>query len=446
MSIKLYKTGAWLVVEDTVQGTRNEYLSTGAQITNSLTTRLLYDIYDGDKKVNSNVALADMINGVDAAYTEGTLDTFRLESLGTVNAPNATAGGTTFDNAASGLAATNVQDAIDEVAGGASTITTGITAFATGGQASAVALTTELNNITTCATAGDSVKLPTAVAGAKVTVKNNGAAAADVFPFTGDSIDALAVNLAVRLAVGSTITFFAKDTTVWESSIVGAGTVGNPSLPIGATDTGLYEVSGTQTGFAQDGALVAIFDGDGITADSVRNRIQLGTTPVGTVSVEEYGTSWDMTTVLTLTDFVIGAIPAVAAAAAVGNIVYAFPAGQHFELVSSLSSIVLTIPGTTVSTDTGIGSVKGTGAVAVLSGTSTFEDRLTGQTISAEAGGGAAVSALTAATAGIGTGISLNVAASIKNVFLNSAGTWNIDNEGDLTATGTIVLKWSRMD
>jgi len=166
---------------------------------------------------------------------------------------------------------------------------------------------------------------------------------------------------------------------------------------------------------------------------------------VGTVSIVEYGNGKDVTTVLTLTNFIVGALAGAAASLGVGNIVYAFPAGQHFELVNSFSSIVLTAAGTAVATDTGLGSVIASGAVAVLSGTATFEDRLTGQTINTASGGGAAVSALTAATAGIGTGISLNTASSVKNVFLNSAGAWNANNTGNLTATGTIVFKWTIM-
>lgn len=96
--------------------------------------------------------------------------------------------------------------------------TTGITAFATGGQASAVALTTEFNEVTTCATAGDSVKLLTAVAGLVQIVKNNGAAACDVFPNTSDSINAAAVNLAYSVPPGVTVSFHAIDATVWETS------------------------------------------------------------------------------------------------------------------------------------------------------------------------------------------------------------------------------------
>lgn len=172
----------------------------------------------------------------------------------------------------------------------------------------------------------------------------------------------------------------------------------------------------------------------------------LGSTPVATVTIDEYTTGKDIVTVLTLTNFVVGALAGAAAALGVGNIVYAFPAGQHFELVYGFSSISLTAAGTAVSgAKLGLGSVIASGAVAVLSGTATFQDRLTGTTVPTAPAGGAATSALFAATAGIGTGIALNVAASVKNVFLNAAATWNADNVGNLTASGTIVLKWTQM-
>lgn len=97
-------------------------------------------------------------------------------------------------------------------------LTTSITAFATGGQASATALTKNFNNVTVCATAGDSVKLPSAETGLEITIKNSGAAALDIFPASGDSIDALAVNLAIRIAPSSVAKFFAISATVWESN------------------------------------------------------------------------------------------------------------------------------------------------------------------------------------------------------------------------------------
>lgn len=483
-----------------------------------------------------------------------------------------------------------IVDAINNASTTLEQTTTGITAFATGGQASATQLSTYYNNITVCATAGDSVKLPTAAVSTVCIVKNNGNASLNVFPNTDDCINALAANLAVAVPINAEVKFVAKDATTWESNSetlvlsspstqkgqlviraansagetvtlitnrsqaaarvytipdaggdadfvmstggdadktvtlhenlviaegsditltaedaassitldeqtfevegegtatrltkivnaadaaatltlsgtscainqdvqttasptfvrthVGVGAVGTPSVTIGSTDTGFYQVSGAQTGFSQDGALVAIFDSEGIKPDSVQGRAAFGTTPVGTVTFKEYGDGRDMTTVLTLTNFIVGALAGAAADLGVGHIVYAFPAGQHIELAYSLSSLVLTAAGTAVATDTGLGSVIASGVIAVLSGTSTFEDRLTGQTINTAAGGGAAVSALKAATAGIGAGIALNVAANVKNVFLNSAGTWNADNTGNLTASGTITLKWTIM-
>lgn len=170
----------------------------------------------------------------------------------------------------------------------------------------------------------------------------------------------------------------------------------------------------------------------------------LVTTPVSTVSIREYGDGRDMTTVLTLTDFVVGALAGAGAALRVGNIVAAYPAGAHLELVY-YQSLSMKAAGTAVNTDTGLGSVIASGAGATLDGTATFEDRLTGQTLATAAAGGTAAAALTGATAGLGTDIALNVAASVKNVFLNSAGTWNANNTGNLTATGTIVLKWTKM-
>lgn len=117
---------------------------------------------------------------------------------------------------------------------------TGISAFATGGQASATALTEELNNVMTVATAGDSVKLPAAVAGKHIWVKNSGAAALDIFPATSDSIDALGVNLAIRIQPGSSIDFYAKDAIVWESSLDNSLTLNSPT-----TVTGQLELKAT---------------------------------------------------------------------------------------------------------------------------------------------------------------------------------------------------------
>jgi hypothetical protein len=95
--------------------------------------------------------------------------------------------------------------------------TNAITAFAGGGQGSATALTSTINSITTCATAKDSVKLPTATAGSIIQVSNLGAAAADVFPASGNLIDALAADVSISLPVGGSIIFTCAVTGSWKS-------------------------------------------------------------------------------------------------------------------------------------------------------------------------------------------------------------------------------------
>jgi hypothetical protein len=170
----------------------------------------------------------------------------------------------------------------------------------------------------------------------------------------------------------------------------------------------------------------------------------LVTTPVSTVKVKEYGNGRDFVTVLTLTNFVVGTIPSANAALGVGNIVCAFPAGQHLEHASFLS-LAETLPGAGVTGVIGLGSVIASGAISVLSGTGTFQDRLAGVAVTSSATGGTAAVGLAGATAGFGTGIALNASGSVKNVFVNAAGTWATVNAGTLTVSGTITLKWTKM-
>ncbi len=186
------------------------------------------------------------------------------------------------------------------------------------------------------------------------------------------------------------------------------------------------------------------FGGLTLASGGITATTPLMTTPVATVSIVEYSTGRDMVSVMTLTNFIVGALAGAAAALGVGNIVCALPAGAALELVY-YSSLSLKCAGTATACDTGLGSVIASGAVSVLDGTATFEDRMTGVAISTSSTGGTAVASLLGATAGIGTGISLNDASSIKNMFLNAAGTWHTNNTGNLTATGTVVVKWTKM-
>lgn len=85
-----------------------------------------------------------------------------------------------------------------------------VTAHAGGGQASATALAGDKNLVSVCATAGDSVALPLAVAGLTLTVANQGAASCNVFAANGstDTVNGVAGSTATAIAAGSKSTTF----------------------------------------------------------------------------------------------------------------------------------------------------------------------------------------------------------------------------------------------
>jgi len=108
---------------------------------------------------------------------------------------------------------------VAELGGGLETVT-GLTALASGGQSGATQLLAGYSNITTVATAGDSVLLPQAEKGRQSIIKNSGAASMAVFPSTSDSINALAVNLSINIPSGGEATFTAISDVVWETNEV----------------------------------------------------------------------------------------------------------------------------------------------------------------------------------------------------------------------------------
>src|SRR5258708_2182688 len=83
-----------------------------------------------------------------------------------------------------------------------------ITATAGGGQGAAFQITAQLARVSTVASIADSVKLPPALAGLTIAILNSGANSLNIFPATGDAINALAVNAAFALANGGVTTEF----------------------------------------------------------------------------------------------------------------------------------------------------------------------------------------------------------------------------------------------
>jgi len=164
--------------------------------------------------------------------------------------------------------------------------------------------------------------------------------------------------------------------------------------------------------------------------NSVEN---LGTVATGVTAVE-YGTDREHITVLTINS----TMPAIAggAALAVGKLLYTLPTGVQ-EIEACDISVALTAVDGNIDADTpdvGIGMVIASGAVAVLSGTATFENILTGQTATNCTG--------TAIAAAVNTDLAVASSAA-KTIYLNIADTWAASGEAALPVTGTVTIKWS---
>ena len=108
---------------------------------------------------------------------------------------------------------------------------TGLTAHAGGGQASGLALTKAISVFTTVATAADSATLPSTQAGTRIgnnvsigllaavmKVVNRAAAnSMNVFPASGEKINALATDAAFAVAAGKTAIFICDTIGQWST-------------------------------------------------------------------------------------------------------------------------------------------------------------------------------------------------------------------------------------
>jgi len=91
-----------------------------------------------------------------------------------------------------------------------------LTAHAGGGQGSALPLTAMMNRVTTVGTAADSVVLPASAAGMCITVTNAAASnSMNIFPASGDAINALGANAAFACAAGKTVEFVCMTAGQW---------------------------------------------------------------------------------------------------------------------------------------------------------------------------------------------------------------------------------------
>ena len=300
---------------------------------------------------------------------------------------------------------------VPDLAAGSGTGTTGITAYAGGGQGSATALTAAYNNVTVVATDNDSVKLPTPSLGKRCVVKNSDSAQIlAVYPASGHTINGASANDPVYLPPGALVTFWGSTTSAWQAD-----------LPV--RTVGDQTVGGVKT-----------------FSSAPRTSVNVGAANTGTTAVE-YGDGMTHKTVLTVNT----TLPAIAGGAnlGVGKLLYTFPAGAII-VDGAYMSLAITQSQGNITADTpdgGLGTVIASGVVATLDGTGTFEDILTGQTFN-DCNGTAEVK--TAIPTG---GVPLVIeAGAAHTVYFNVADGWAASGDAAATLTGTVVLSWRFMN
>ena len=123
-----------------------------------------------------------------------------------------------------------------------------ITAHAGGGQTLAFQLTSEVNRITTVATAGDSCILPASAPGLSIMVINHGANPVQLYGLGSDQIDDVAAATGVSQMQGSVAFYICATAGQWYSEGIGTGYAGS-------FQTFSYVDGLTSTGANQAGAL-----------------------------------------------------------------------------------------------------------------------------------------------------------------------------------------------
>ena len=222
---------------------------------------------------------ADLVDAIPFNFGDGTSYNYAIKDSGATGIPFGTndwvldtdAGTLTFYNGVP----SNMPPTVSfyKYVGKKQTITVeaGITAYAGGGQGSATALVEDWNIVATTATAADSVLLPDAVVGREVVVYNDGAAAAAVFPDTGDTIDGGAANASVSLDAGGQSTYRCVVAGAWRS-------VSGGSEPAADIPTQSYEIAnlGIAASVGASALTIALKQADGSSDATTGNPVKVG--------------------------------------------------------------------------------------------------------------------------------------------------------------------------
>jgi hypothetical protein len=174
---------------------------------------------------------------------------------------------------------------------------------------------------------------------------------------------------------------------------------------------------------------------------NLRNPTNIGSANSGVIA-QEYGDAYNHTTVLSINKSAAFAL-ADNAAKAVGYLIYTLPAGA---IIVNNAHMALTVTNTehtaNATGEIGLGTVIGSGAVATLNLTATFENILTGLPSYAMGTVGTSTD-ISNSTTGIG-GLIIPTA-SAHTVHVNLASTWantaGLALNADLT--GFVILNWT---
>lgn len=167
-----------------------------------------------------------------------------------------------------------------------------------------------------------------------------------------------------------------------------------------------------------------------------QNKGTKATPATGTITEKTWGGDNRYFTEINIDD--LSLIVTTNASKADGKLIYTLPAGNII-IKSAAMKIGIVGTGSANAADTpdlGIGTVVATGAVAVLSGTGTFENIMTGQTVSACDG--------TAVLNSVDTILAIASSAA-HTIYLNIADGWAGVDAGML-ASGRVVIEWCFMD
>ncbi len=156
-------------------------------------------------------------------------------------------------------------------------------------QGAGTVLTSDFNVLTTVTGAANAVVLPGAAAGLTVTIVNaDSADAAQVFPASGDNIDALSANAAFSLAAGQSATFRAISASQWYSTRIESTAVAALSGTVGVTQGGTGSTTQFTAGSVVFAGASGVYTQDNANFfwDDTNNRLGIGTaSPVNPLDV-----------------------------------------------------------------------------------------------------------------------------------------------------------------